>query len=120
LFTLCRRRIHPDGFDQSQQEAIMRSKKKNPSRAPAPVYRAIKVPPPLPPPIAPPADQRTAQAQPGEAGKAAVTAAALHQLNRYAQDIQDFLEVSQMETIVSQLSADLNPAKRPPLRLHRD
>ena len=99
----------------------MRSKKKNPSRAPAPIYRAIKVPPP--PGTAPLADQPAAPNHPGEAGKAAITAAALHQLNRYAQDIQDFLEVSQMEAIVSQLSAELHPNKRdkrPPLRLRHD
>jgi hypothetical protein len=102
----------------------MRSKKKNPSRVPAPVYRAIKVPPPpAPQPIASPADRDTPQCQPGEAGKAAVTAAALQQLNRYAQDIHEFLEASQMETIVSQLSAELHPNKRderPPLRLRHD
>lgn len=98
----------------------MRSKKKNPSRAPAPIYRAIKVPPP--PIIAPLADQPAPPNHPGEAGKAAITAAALHQLNRYAQDIQDFLETSRMDSLLDQIQSDLArpPIPYPRLRLHRD
>src|SRR6266542_4987566 len=106
----------------------MRSKKKTPSRAPAPIYRAIKVPPLLPPPhphpqpIAPPAGQDTPPSQPGEAGKAAVTAAALHQLNRYAKDIQDFLETSRMDSLLDQIQSDLDRPRisHPRLRLRRD
>src|SRR5882724_12516640 len=102
----------------------MRSKKRNPSRVPAPVYRAIKVPPPppSPPPIASPVDRDTTQCQPGEAGKAAVTAAALQQLNRYAQDIQDFLEASRMDSLLDQIQSDLSRPliPHPMLRLHRD
>jgi hypothetical protein len=97
----------------------MRSKKKNPSRAPAPIYRAIKVPPPS---TAPLADQPAAPNHPGEAGKAAVTAAALQQLNRYAQDIQDFLETSRMDSLLDQIQSDLARPRipYPRLRLHRD
>src|SRR5258706_11007097 len=103
----------------------MRSKKRSPSRVPAPVYRAIKVPPPQPPPphpIASPGDRDTTQCQPGEAGKAAVTAAALQQLNRYAQDIQDFLEASRMDSLLDQIQSDLSRPRipHPMLRLHRD
>src|SRR5258706_2566502 len=98
----------------------MRSKKKNPTRVPAPVYRAIKVPPPQP--IASPVDRDTTQCQPGEAGKAAITAAALQQLNRYAQDIQDFLEASRMDSLLDQIQSDLSRPRipHPVLRLHRD
>jgi hypothetical protein len=120
------RRIHRDGFTQSQ-EAVMRSKKKNANRAPVPIYRAIMVPPPPPSPpyshsIARPAGQGTAQNHPGEAGKAAVTAAALHQLNRYAKEIQDFLETSRMDSLLDQIQSDLNPPRilHPRLRLRRD
>ena len=102
----------------------MRSKRKNLHRAPNPVYRAIKVPLAIP---ASPAQAGgpAASSRPGEAGKAAVTAAALHQLNRYAQDIQEFLEDAQMQTLVDRVQADLDPSandpiRQPNLRLHRD
>ena len=82
----------------------MASKKNPQSLEIAPVYRAIK------------------NGNPGAAGQAAVTAAALQQLNRYAADIQRFLEESQTKSILDQLQAELNrplPASKPMLRLRR-
>lgn len=93
----------------------MSQKKKTPSSkrpAAAPVYRAIpapSAPTPLPP-------------QPGDIGQAALAAAALHQLNRYAQDIQDYLNSSKMRSLVNRIEADmrLNPPPAPRMRLRRD
>jgi hypothetical protein len=83
----------------------MASKKKQQSLEIAPVYRAIK------------------NGNRGAAGQTAVTAAALQQLDRYAADIQRFLEESQTKSILDQLQAELNralPGVRPALRICRD
>ena len=83
----------------------MRSKKKQQNLEITPVHRAIK------------------NGNPGATGQAAVTAAALQQLNRYAADIQRFLEESRMKSILDQLHAEVNrprPGIRPPLRIRRD
>ena len=83
----------------------MRSKKKQQNLEITPVYRAIK------------------NANPGAAGQAAVTAAALQQLNRYAADIQRFLEEARMKSILDQLHAEVNrpgEGNRPALRIRRD
>ena len=76
----------------------------------APVHRAIKTPAPRPEPLN----------EPGQLGEAALNAAALHQLNRYAEDIQEFLNARQVETILDGLQGDLEPSKPPQLRLRRD
>jgi len=83
----------------------MRSKKKQQDLEITPAYRAIK------------------KGNPGAAGQAAVAAAALQQLNRYAADIQRFLEESRMKSILDQLQAEVNrplPGVRSPLRIRRD
>jgi hypothetical protein len=83
----------------------MRSKKKQQNVEISPVYRSIK------------------GVKPGAAGQAAVTAAALQQLNRYAADIQRFLDESRMKSILDELQAEVNrplPGVRPLLRIRRD
>jgi hypothetical protein len=83
----------------------MASKKKQQNLDITPVYRAIE------------------NGNPGAAGQAAVTAAALQQLNRYAADIQRFLEESRMKSILDEIQAELNrplPGVGPPLRIRRD
>jgi hypothetical protein len=87
----------------------MRQNDKKPAMKIAPIHRAIKTPVPAPDPVAP-----------GELGQAALNAAALHQLNRYAEDIQEFINARQVETILDQIQGDLAPPKRPQLRLRRD
>ena len=82
----------------------MRSKKKQQNLGITPVYRAIK------------------NGNPGAAGQAAVAAAALRQLDRYAADIERFLEESRMKRILDEIQADLNrplPGARPALRIRR-
>lgn len=79
----------------------MRSKKKESNRTPAAVYRSIKTrsandPASVPPP------------PPGHIGQAAVNAAALHQLNRYAKDIEEFIETSRMDALLNQLQATID------------
>lgn len=121
----------------------MQSKKKQSKRTRT-VYRAIKSPavadaqhaaktgaahesaaataqnsPPQPPP-APSAEQSQA---PGDVASAAVRAAAIHQLNQYAQYIEQFLQESRMRTIVNRLQAEVAPPtmeEQNYLRLRRD
>jgi hypothetical protein len=88
----------------------MRQNDKKPAMKIAPVHRAIKPPAPKPEPIE----------DPGQLGQAALNAAALHQLNRYAEDIQEFLNARQIETIIDGLQGDLEPPKPPQLRLRRE
>jgi hypothetical protein len=74
-----------------------------------PVHRAI----PQPPPAALP------EVAPGEIGAAAITDAANHQLDRYAQDIEQYLQTSKLRTLLDKLQAQVNPDP-PRLRLRRD
>ncbi len=70
-----------------------------------------------------PVDKTLPEIQPGEIGAAAVTAAALHQLNRCAKEIEEFVEASQMERIIDEMQRDLRGASNEPsprLRLHRE
>ena len=85
------------------------SPKKNPA---VPVYKAIKRPQIAPPP----------EPQPGDIGQAAIAAAALHQLNRYARDVQDYLNSSKMRSLLTRIEADmqLDPPPRPRMRIRRD
>jgi len=120
----------------------MQSKKKQSKRART-VYRAIKSPtvadpqnaaktgaalesaataqnsPPAP---APATSVEQSQA-PGDVASAAVRAAAIHQLNQYAQYIEQFLQESRMRTIVNRLQAEVAPPtmeEQNYLRLRRD
>jgi hypothetical protein len=92
----------------------MRQKRKQASKqiAAAPIHRAIPLQETPPPP----------QQQPGDAGQVALAAAALHQLNRYAQDVQNYLNSSKLRLLVNQIEADirLNPPPAPRMRLRRD
>ena len=86
----------------------MQSEKTQSKKVSGALYRAIPVPPPI---------------QAGEIGQAAVTDAANHQLDRYAQDIEQYLQTSQMRDLLDKLQAEVNPAaheSRPPMRLHRE
>jgi hypothetical protein len=87
--------------------------------APPPIYVAIPVAPAAAAAEAPPGQT----IEPGQLGQAAVTAAAQHQLDRYAEEVQEYLASSQMDTLVNRIQAELDkddPAKRPRLRLRRD
>ena len=77
----------------------MRSKKKQSNRNSAPIYRSIKAPSKAP--------SSSSPVLPGQIGEAAINAAALHQLSRYADDIQEFLDSSRMDRLLNQLQADL-------------
>ena len=78
----------------------MRSKQQQPNQNPAPVFRSIT----------PRAERDPAPTDSGVIGQAAISAAALQQLNRYADDIQAFLHESQLDAILDRLQADLDLA----------
>jgi hypothetical protein len=62
-------------------------------------------------------------AAPGEVGQAAVTAAAMHQLNRYADDIEQYINASNMRVLLNRIQGELKkdqPGKGPRMRLRRD
>ena len=78
--------------------------------AASPVYREI-------PPAPQPAET------PGRIGQEAVTAAALHQLNRYADDIEQYVNASNMRLLLNRIQGDLkkdDPAAQPKMRLRRE
>lgn len=80
----------------------MQSKQKQSKRARV-VHRAIKIMPTV-------VEQPPVQSlEPGEVAQAAVTAAAMHQLNRYAADIEQFLRASKMRTLLNRLQAEVAP-----------
>jgi hypothetical protein len=130
-------------YKRNPKGVEMQSKKKQSKRART-VYRAIKSPavadpqnaaktgaalesaataqnsPPPPPPPATSVEQSQA---PGDVASAAVRAAAIHQLNQYAQYIEQFLQESRMRTIVNRLQAEVAPPtmeEQNYLRLRRD
>ena len=78
----------------------MRSKQQQPNQNPAPIYRSIKSPP----------DRAQPARRTGASGQPALTTAALHQLNRYAEDIEAFLNSSRLEAILDHLQADIDCA----------
>jgi hypothetical protein len=97
----------------------MQSKKKQ-RKGSKTVYRAIPAKAP-----AAAAQEQPPQAhdlQPGEVGQAAVTAAALHQLNRYAADIESFVRAAKMRTLVNRIQSEIAPptmAEQTYMRLRR-
>jgi hypothetical protein len=111
----------------------MQSKKKQSKRART-VYRAIKSPAVMKTTKAahesaaaaqnsPPPPTSIEQSQPGEVANAAVRAAAIDQLNQYAAYIEQFLQESQMRTIVNRLQAEVAPPtmeEQTHMRLRRD
>jgi hypothetical protein len=91
----------------------MRATKKNVAsiNEQAAVYREI------PAPAAAPA------APAGEVGAAAVRAAALHQLDRYADEIEQYVNASNMRLLLNRIQGDLkkdDPAGGPKMRLRRE
>jgi hypothetical protein len=92
----------------------MRSSKNNVTKttAPAaPVYREI------------PAQVAQPTEVPGRVGQEAVAAAALHQLNRYADEIEQYVNASNMRLLLNRIQGDLKkdtPAGQPRMRLRRD
>jgi hypothetical protein len=83
----------------------MQSKKKQ-RKGSKPVYRAI---PPRVPTAAQQLPPPAQDLQPGEIGQAAVTAAALHQLNQYAADVEAFMRASRMRTLVNRIQSEIAP-----------
>ena len=70
-----------------------------------------------------PAPTATPTAGPGEVGRAAVAAAALHQLNRYADDIEQYVNASNMRVLLNKIQGELKsdePGKGPKMRLRRE
>ena len=60
---------------------------------------------------------------PGEVGQAAVTAAATHQLNRYAEDIEQYVNASDMRLLLNKIQGELKqdePGTGPKMRLRRE
>jgi hypothetical protein len=91
----------------------MQLKKKQSKRVSKVVYRAIKATP----------QAENVDAAAGRAAQEAVAAAALHQLNRYAADIEQFLQASRMRALLDRLQAEIAPpmADQPPrMRLRAD
>jgi hypothetical protein len=89
----------------------MQSNKTQSNDAFAPVYRAV----PQPAQEAP-----APEIQPGDIGAAAVTDAANHQLDRYAQDVEAYLQSSKVDALLDKLRAEIDPAEPPRLRLRRE
>jgi hypothetical protein len=93
-------------------------KKQNPASSQheqATVYREI--------PAAAAAVAPAPVAQPGEVGAAAVRAAALNQLERYADDIEQYVNASNMRLLLNRIQCDLkkdDPAGGPKMRLRRE
>ena len=59
----------------------------------------------------------------GDVGRAAVAAAALHQLNRYADDIEQYLNASNMRVLLNKIQGELKkdePGRGPKMRLRRE
>jgi hypothetical protein len=90
---------------------MRQNKKSRSNKPPTTVHRAIAEAP-VPPP----------QPRPGDIGQAAIAAATLHQLNRYAQDIQQYLNTSKMRALLNRVQADmeLDPIPQPRMRLRKD
>lgn len=89
----------------------MQSKKKQAQNPIDPIRREI------------PQDKSAPEIQPGQIGAAAVAAAALHQLNRCAKEIEEFVEASKMERIIDEMQKDLGSKPSDPLprlRLRRE
>jgi hypothetical protein len=60
--------------------------------------------------------------QPGELGAAAVKDATLHQLERYAEEIEQYVNASNMRLLLNRIQGDLkkdDPADGPKMRLRR-
>jgi hypothetical protein len=60
---------------------------------------------------------------PGEVGQAAVAAAAIHQLNRYADDIEQYVNASNMRLLLNKIQGELKkdePGRAPKMRLRRE
>jgi hypothetical protein len=88
----------------------MQSNQKQSKESFSPVYRDL----PQPAPEAPAPEIR-----PGDIGAAAVTDAANHQLDRYAQDVETYLQSSKLDALLDKLQSEINPAP-PQLRLRRE
>jgi 3-oxoacyl-ACP reductase-like protein len=61
--------------------------------------------------------------QPGEIGAAAVKAAAMRQLDRYADDIEQYVNASNLRVLLNRIQGDLkkeDPAGSPKMRLRRE
>jgi hypothetical protein len=86
-------------------------------QATTPVYRQI--------PAAAAAAATAPGPQPGEVGRAAVAAAMTHQLHRYADEIEQYVNASNMRVLLNRIQGDLkrdddDSAARPKLRLRRE
>jgi len=60
---------------------------------------------------------------PGELGRAAVAAAAVRQLNRYADDIEQYVNASNMRSLLNKIQGELKkdePGQGPKMRLRRE
>ena len=79
----------------------MRSKKKESNHPPAPIFRSIKTPSANDPASAP-------AIAPGHIGQAAINAAALHQLHRYARDVEEYVESARLDALLNQLQTDMD------------
>lgn len=87
----------------------MRSKKKSTRKDIAPIHIEL--------PVAPAA----ASPDQGAAGQAAARAATLHQLERFAEQVEQYVNDAQMDSLLDRVQAELqrNPDS-PPLRLRRE
>ena len=59
----------------------------------------------------------------GAIGAAAVKAAAMHQLDRYVDDIEQYVNASNLRVLINRIQGDLNkedPAGSPKMRLRRE
>jgi hypothetical protein len=91
----------------------MRSKKNSTPKPVTPIHLELPAPPP---PASTPESPN-----PGAGGQAAARAATLHQLERFAEQVEHFVNESQLDSLLNRVQAELqrNP-DAPPLRLRRE
>ena len=61
--------------------------------------------------------------EPGAIGAAAVKAAAMHQLDRYADDVEQYVNASNLRVLINRIQGDMkkeDPAGSPKMRLRRE
>jgi hypothetical protein len=92
---------------------MMRSKKNTTPKPVTPIHVELPAPPP---PAATPESPT-----PGTEGQAAVRAATLQQLERFAEQVEQFVESSQLDTLINRLQPDLQRTpETPPMRIRRE
>ena len=99
-------------------QSVTKTSESNQQQQQATVYREIPVAAAAAATVPAPVD-----VQPGEVGAAAVKAAAMRQLDRYADDIEQYVNASNLRVLLNRIQGDLkkeDPASSPKMRLRRE